>query len=92
MKNANKFFLILNSKELSLKAKGLYFFMHSKPKKYPFSYKNLSQELKENEKALRRVVKELEEFGVLVKKPRKDSNEKFTGWDWILDPTEEKKI
>jgi len=81
---------VLSSTELSLKAKGLYAFMLSKPDNWQFSYSGLTHQLQEGEKAIRSAVKELEEFGVLIKLPKKDGRN-FSGWRWILHPTEEEK-
>jgi len=79
---------ILNSKELSLKAKGLYAYMLSKPENWNFSYAGMKFELKEGEKSLRSAVKELENINILVKIPLKQNNY-FIGWEWILHPTDE---
>ena len=79
---------ILNSKELSLKAKGLYAFMASKPDNWNFSYDGLTFQLQEGEKAIRSAVKELENVGILIKLPTKNGN-KFAGWKWILHPNKD---
>jgi hypothetical protein len=75
--------------DLSLKAIGLYAFMNSKPKDWGFSYSKLVSHLKDGEKSIRTAVKELEEAGLLVKKPIRNGKE-FKGWDWILNPKNNK--
>lgn len=79
---------ILNNKDLSLKAKGLYAFLCSKPDDWEFSYNWLTFQLQEGEKALRSAVKELVEIKILLRTPKRDENNNFAGWDWIINPTE----
>ena len=61
---------ILSDKDLSLKAKGLYAFLCSKPDDWDFSYDGLSFQLQEGEKAIRSAVRELVEATVLLRFPR----------------------
>jgi len=79
---------VLNNINLSLKAKGLYAFLCSKPNDWDFSYNGLSHQLKEGEKAIRSAVKELVNEKLLLRIPLKDGNN-FNGWEWIINPTEE---
>ena len=74
---------------LSLKAIGLYAYLNSKPEDWEFSYKNISAELKEGEKALRSAVKELVDKKLLVRIPKKSEDGQLKGWIWVLNPTEE---
>ena len=76
---------ILNLKNISLKAKGLYAFLCSKPNNWNFSYKWLIFQLQEWEKAIRSAVKELVNIEILLRIPKKEWNS-FTGWDWIINP------
>jgi len=80
---------ILDNKELSLGAKGLYSFLLSKPSTWKFSYKGLISQLKEGEKTIRRFIKELVEIRVLIRIPLREENGLFKGWLWILHPTKE---
>jgi len=80
---------ILNNPDLSLKAKGLYAFLCSKPPSWKFSYDGLSAQLKEGKKAIRSAVKELVEAKVLIRVPIKDENNFWCGYEWIINPTEE---
>ncbi len=73
---------------LKLEAIGLYTFLASKPTGWDFSYKGLASQLVESEKALRRIVKMLVEAKLLLRIPSRNGSS-FSGWDWILHPTEE---
>ncbi len=81
---------VLNSNELSLKAKWLYAFMCSKPNDWKFSYDWLKHQLQEWEKAIRTAIKELVDYWILLRYSIKE-NWKFIGWDWIINPTEKDK-
>lgn len=80
---------VLNDKNMSLKAKGLYAFLCSKPSEWNFSYDGLTHQLKEGEKSIRSGIKELVEHGLLIRVPKKNKEGEFKGWNWILHPTEE---
>lgn len=58
---------LLNDSKISLKAKGLYGFMQSKPDNWEFSINGLKAELKEADDAIRSGLKELEIFGWLTR-------------------------
>jgi hypothetical protein len=79
---------ILNHKELSLKAKGLFGYLQSKPNEWKFSTERIALHLKEGEKAIRSTLQELEEFG-LLKRERlpKGQDGKWQGHDYILSET-----
>jgi hypothetical protein len=51
---------ILNSKELSFRAKGIWAYIYSKPDGWEFSVKNIAYQSKEGIEAVRNAVKELE--------------------------------
>lgn len=74
----------LRNKNLSCKAKGLMSFMLSLPEDWDYSVKGLSSVLKESEKAIRTILKEIEEHGYLSRKREKDSDGRFSGIDYIL--------
>lgn len=80
---------VLNYKTMSLKAKGLYAFLCSKPSGWNFSYDGLTHQLKEGEKSIRSGIKELVEHKLLIRVPKKNKEGEFKGWDWILHPTED---
>ena len=80
---------VLNNENLSLKAKGLYSFLCSKPDDWDFSYDGLSVQLKEGEKALRSAVRELVEAKLLLRVQKPKMNGYFTGWEWIVNPSYE---
>ena len=76
---------LLNSKDLSLKAKGLFAFLQCKPGDWKFSTERISAHLLESERVIRKTLQELEHFGLLERKRLpKDSQGKWTGYDYIL--------
>lgn len=76
---------ILNSKELSLKAKGMYGFLQCKPYNWNFSTERIASQIKESEKVVRSTLQELERFGLLTRKLRpKDISGKWTGYEYTL--------
>jgi hypothetical protein len=75
---------ILNSKDLSLSAKGLYGYLQSKPDGWKFSINRMSLQLKEGKDAIRKAVLELEKFGLLKRTPIKDKEGKWDGYDYEL--------
>jgi hypothetical protein len=64
---------LLNSKNVSLKAKGLFAFIQSKPDGWNFSVEKISFQCKEAKSSVSEGLKELEVFGYLL---RKQSHEK----------------
>lgn len=54
---------LLNSTALSLKAKGLYSFMFSKPENWNFTIKSMSKQLKEGVESISSALKELKKYG-----------------------------
>lgn len=56
---------LVNSKEISLKAKGLFAYIQSKPDGWDFSAERIAQQLKEGLPAIMSTLKELEQFGYL---------------------------
>jgi hypothetical protein len=75
---------ILNSKELSLSAKGLYGYLQSKPDGWRFSISRMASQLKEGKDAIRRAILELEKFGLLRRIPLKNKEGKWAGYDYEL--------
>ena len=76
---------ILNHKEISLKAKGLYGFLQCKPDSWNFSTERIALQIKESEKVIRATLQELEKFGLLTRRLKpKDDKGKWTGYDYTL--------
>ena len=57
---------ILNATDLSLKAKGLYAFMLSKPNDWHFTAHSMEKQLSEERKSILRILKELINYGLVV--------------------------
>jgi hypothetical protein len=74
---------------LSLKAIGLYCFLHSLGNSKTFSLKLMLPLFKEKYDAVRGGIKELEDNGLLIKTHLKDNRGKIKDWIWILNPTPE---
>ncbi|HPZ75232.1 MAG TPA: helix-turn-helix domain-containing protein [Candidatus Pacearchaeota archaeon] len=75
---------LLNSKEISLKAKGIFAYIQSKPKDWQFSVDRISSQMKEGQEAIRSALKELEEAGYLKRVPKRNEKNWFSGYDYIL--------
>ena len=73
----------LRDKNLSYKAKGLLSFMLSLPDDWDYSIKGLVLISKENSKAIRSILKELEENGYLIRERKHLDNGKFT-YDYLI--------
>lgn len=76
---------LLNLDSVSLKAKGLYAFLCSKPENWNFSYRWLMSQLKEWEKSIRSALRELVSLEIVLRIPIKKWWD-FAGWDWIIHP------
>jgi len=84
---------ILNNENISLKAKGLYTYLQSKPDGWKFSIQRISLQTKDGKSAVREAIKELENFGYLKRIPLKDDNGRWNGYDYELSekPLSEKR-
>ena len=71
---------LLNSVDISFKAKGLYAYIQSKPDNWEFSAERIAKQVKEGLPSVVSALKELENFGYLVRK-RYQNNKGF----WIVD-------
>ena len=71
---------LLNSSDISFKAKGLYAYIQSKPENWEFSAERISKQVKEGLPSVVSALKELETFGYLVRK-RYQNNRGF----WVVD-------
>lgn len=58
---------IINDKRLSLKAKGLYLFLTSKPDNWDFSARLIASQNDDSESAIKRLLNELENYGLLIR-------------------------
>ena len=63
---------VLEDKNLSFKAKGLYAYLYSKPDGWDFSAVRIEKETKEGVKSIWSTLRELEEAGYLVRTKQKD--------------------
>lgn len=59
---------LLNNPDISLKAKGLFAFMQSKPENWDFTVKNIESQSKEGIDSIRSAILELESAGYLVRR------------------------
>ncbi len=76
---------LLNSKEISLKAKGMFTYLQSKPDGWQFSVERIATQMKESVDTVRKTLQELEDFGYLERELKKRiDNGKFAGYDYIL--------
>jgi hypothetical protein len=71
---------LLNSVDISFKAKGLYAYIQSKPDNWEFSAERIAKQVKEGLPSVVSALKELENFGYLVRK-RYQNNKGF----WVVD-------
>lgn len=74
---------LLNSKEVTLKAKGLYGYLQSKPDGWIFSITGICTQCVENRTAIRTALKELEDLKVLIRQQVKGANGRFIN-EYIL--------
>jgi hypothetical protein len=75
---------IINYELLSLKAKGLYLFIASKPSGWNFSIPGIASQNKESKDAIRTGLKELEIYGLLVRTLLKSEGGKFGGYRYTV--------
>lgn len=75
---------ILNNDKLSLKAKGLWVYLNSKPNGWNYSVNGTVKQNKDGYDSVSSGMKELENEGYLVRKPNKGNNGEFNGYDYYL--------
>lgn len=76
---------LINNPNVSLKAKGLFIFLASKPNDFEFSAERISKLNKEGVTAIKNCLKELEDNGFLIRKKIKNAdNSRFIGIEYIL--------
>lgn len=75
---------LLNDPTLSLKAKGLYVYLQSRPDKWAFSVKRIMSQTKEGKTAIREAIRELEEHHLLQRINIQSKEGRWAGYDYIL--------
>lgn len=75
---------IINFELLSLKAKGLYLFIASKPSGWNFNINGIASQNRESKEAVRTGILELENFGLLERSQLKAIQGKFSGLRYTL--------
>lgn len=78
---------IINDKNVSLKAKGLFLYMVSKPDNWEFSYRGMASQLKEGVDSILSTICELIKYGYLQKINNRSSNGLQLTNDYILYET-----
>ena len=69
--------VVLNSKELSFKAKGLYAYMISKPSTWKFTIRLMTSQVKDGEASIVSGIKELKDAGLVTYIKNKDGSGKY---------------
>ncbi|MFA6191796.1 MAG: helix-turn-helix domain-containing protein [Sulfurimonas sp.] len=69
---------ILFSRDLSLKAKGLYAFMYAKPDNWNFTTRSMASQLKEDAKTIQRILRELKEVELTSYQKHSDGTGTYT--------------
>ena len=75
---------ILNNPNISIKAKGMFGYLQSKPDGWAFSEARILSQMKEGRVAIHSTIKELEEAGYLQRVPVKNKKGQWDGYDYIL--------
>lgn len=74
---------LLNNEEITMKAKGLFAFIQSKPDSWNFSAKRISQQTKDGGDGISSGLKELEEYGYLTRNKYQDKKGQWQ-WEYVL--------
>ena len=74
----------LREKGMSLKAKGLLSLMRSLPDEWDYAIEGLTVLTADGKDSIKAAIKELEKFGYLVRKQKKDENGRFAGYDYLV--------
>lgn len=75
---------VLNDPRLSLKAKGLFAYLQSKPEDWSFSLERIATQTKDQIDGVRTAVHELERFGFLKRSPFRNPEGLWAGYNYIL--------
>jgi len=78
---------LLNNPNISLRAKGLFTYIQSKPNGWDFSVMRITLQMKDGRKAIMTAVRELEELGYLLRKPARNNEGQWTGYIYTLSQT-----
>ena len=76
---------LLNRNDISLKAKGLFSYLQSKPENWRFSKKRIAKQLKEGLTSIKSAFRELKDTKYLETVPKKSKNGKWDGYDYVLN-------
>ncbi|WP_281321990.1 helix-turn-helix domain-containing protein [Flavobacterium aestivum] len=83
---------LLNDNKISLKAKGLFAFMQSKPDGWNFSVDKIAFQCKEAKSSISEGLKELENFGYLIRKKQQTGNGFVVDYRLYFDNISDKPI
>ena len=75
---------ILNNPNISLKAKGMFGYLQSKPNNWDFSVDRMKKQLKEGKDGISATLKELENLGYLLRTPAKTAEGRWDGYTYTL--------
>lgn len=75
---------LLNNDSVSFKAKGIFTFLQSKPNGWSFSVAGIKEQTKDGKTAIESGLKELEEAEYLKRKPKKDDEGKWSGYNYHI--------
>ena len=75
---------LLNNPKISFRAKGLFGYLQSKPDGWSFAIERIINQTTEGKDSIRKAIKELENNGYLIRRPVRDNNGKWSGYDYIL--------
>jgi hypothetical protein len=75
---------ILNNPNLSLKAKGLFCFIQSKPDDWDFSIERIATQTNDGTESIRTAIHELEKAGYLSRKQSRDDTGRMDGYEYTL--------
>ncbi len=82
---------VLNSPELSFKAKGIYAFMMSKPNNWNFTIRSMAKQVKDGEDGIKSGIKELKDLGYVEYEKRTNGTGKYT-LRYGINPYEKPKV
>ena len=68
---------ILNAKDLSFKAKGLFAYMHSKPDGWNFTLRSMAKQVKEGRDSIANGIEELKKYGLIEYTKNNDGSGKY---------------
>lgn len=75
---------LLNDPDITIKAKGLFTYLQSKPQGWKFDTKRIANENKDGKASIRAGLQELEREGYLIRIPRREEKGQMKGYEYIL--------